>query len=451
MGCASSHHEAVNPRPNSARPPTPPPKIKAVIVFVVGPPASGKGTQCTLIKERFGYTHLSAGDLLREYINKGTALGQRVADVISSGSLVSDDLVLEILRDAIDSTQGPHRHFVIDGFPRTLSQSTAFERVIGVPTFVVSLNAPEAVLMKRIQGHKRVLEHVDDGYSAFKTRLGTFQAHTRLVLEHYRKAGLVHDIDANRHSDEVFADIAPFFEAQHTVEISRRISTSSRGSLSARALAAGAATTVVGADSRYSAPAPLPSTAPPIVFFIAPPAVGKGTLCAQLKKALGFHHLSTGQLLRAEVARGSDLGREVAEIMAHGDLVSDTVVLRLLRGAIDAANDDARGFVVDGFPDTMAQALAFEAAVCAPVFVVTLTASEAALEERVLLRARSSGRDDDNLETFRQRLAAYREHTQPVLDYYAKAGKLRVVDADRPVEAVFASVEPLFEGLAVSL
>jgi UMP-CMP kinase len=212
MGCGSSH-EAVNPRMNSARPPTPPPKIKATIVFVEGPPAVGKGTQCALIKGRFSkYIHLSMGDLLRDYVTMGTPLGQRIADTISEGRLVSDELVLELLRDAIDSTQGSHRHFLIDGFPRTLDQAMAFERVIGTPAFVLSLNATDDVVKKRVQGHKRVLAHVDDGHAAFLARLVTFKSQTVPVIEHYRAAGIVHDIDAGRHAEAVFADIAPIFE-----------------------------------------------------------------------------------------------------------------------------------------------------------------------------------------------------------------------------------------------
>jgi UMP-CMP kinase len=107
--------------------------------------------------------------------------------------------------------------------------------------------------------------------------------------------------------------------------------------------------------------------------------------------------------------------------------------------------------VIDGFPNTLEQALAFEAVVTAPVFVLNLTTSDAVLELRVNERARCSGRADDNVATHLRHLEEYRTRTQPVVEHYAAAGKLRTVCADGPIEAVFAAAEPLFEGLAVSV
>ena len=189
-----------------------------------------------------------------------------------------------------------------------------------------------------------------------------------------------------------------------------------------------------------------PTSAATVVFVVGPPAVGKGLQCGLLRKAgFGFTHLSTGYLLRMEVAKGSALGAEVAAVMAAGGVVPDDAVLRLLCAAVEAAPGPHRRVLIDGFPISLAQAAAFEAAVCAPVCVLALGAPEAALEARAVERARTSGRDDDNVPAFRRRLASYREQTLPVLARYEEAGIVRRVDASGSAEDVAADIAVVFE------
>lgn len=221
MGCTSSRDSAVV-EPAKADPakveshatpraPTPPPKIKATLVFVCGPPAVGKGTQCARIRDQFGYVHLSTGDLLRDEVARGTARGKRAAEVMAAGGLVSDDVVLELLRDAIDSTSGPHRHFLIDGFPSTESQAAAFERAIGEPAFVLALEAPDAVLRTRPSPPGLA---ATDAEAAFDARLRAFRDQTQPVLDRYGQLGVLRCVDADQSADEVFAEVALLFEAQ---------------------------------------------------------------------------------------------------------------------------------------------------------------------------------------------------------------------------------------------
>ena len=184
-----------------------------------------------------------------------------------------------------------------------------------------------------------------------------------------------------------------------------------------------------------------------IVFVAGPPGIGKGTQCALLRKALGFTHLSTGYMLRMEVAKGSELGQQVEKVMADGGLVADSVVLELLLGAVAAVPGPDRRVLIDGFPISSDQAAAFEKAFCSPVCVLAYEAPVPALEARILDRARTSGRDDDNLETFHKRLETFQAKTMPVLDRYGALGLLRRINANRPADDIFTESVKQLEGI----
>lgn len=210
MGCSASK-DTVSITPSSSSVVSPPDGIlTASIIFVVAPPAVGKGTQCTRIKERFGYVHLSTGDLLREEVAKGTALGKQASAVMAAGGLVSDDLVLELLHSAI-VTAPANSKFLIDGYPRSLPQAIAFEKKVGKPSFILSFTASDEALLARVLERGRTSGRSDDNAEAFKSRLATFRSQSQPVLDFYAQHDAVRMINANRSIDEVFADVAPLF------------------------------------------------------------------------------------------------------------------------------------------------------------------------------------------------------------------------------------------------
>jgi adenylate kinase len=180
------------------------------------------------------------------------------------------------------------------------------------------------------------------------------------------------------------------------------------------------------------------------ILLLGPPGSGKGTQAARLVEKLGVPHISTGDMLRAAVAAGSELGRRVRAIMERGELVPDDVVIALARERL-AAPDARRGFVLDGFPRTAPQAEALEEILagfgeqlecCA-----TLEVDEEALVKRLLERARREGRSDDNEQTIRQRMRVYREQTEPLLAFYRERGVLCVVDGRGSVEEVAEALQ----------
>ena len=173
------------------------------------------------------------------------------------------------------------------------------------------------------------------------------------------------------------------------------------------------------------------------LIMLSPPGAGKGTHCAWLTEETGVAHISSGDLLRAEIARGSDLGRRLAEYTSRGALVPDDVMFDLLVPVVAAADRDTGGYLLDGFPRTLPQALRAEEVgrqlgLVADA-VVYLTAPEPVLVSRLRARAAEQGRADDDPAVITHRLTVFAEATAPLIEHYRERGLLMEVDADRPV------------------
>lgn len=167
------------------------------------------------------------------------------------------------------------------------------------------------------------------------------------------------------------------------------------------------------------------------LVLLGAPGSGKGTQASRLKSELGVPHISTGDMLRAAVAAGTAMGLKAKAVMDAGQLVSDDILLGMLEERL--AQADARsGFILDGYPRNLAQADALDhllAKIGQPLdAVVKLEVPNEAIIARCKIRFEAEGRADDNPDTVRKRLAIYAEQTAPVADFYAKRGKLQVVD-----------------------
>ena len=179
------------------------------------------------------------------------------------------------------------------------------------------------------------------------------------------------------------------------------------------------------------------------LVLLGAPGSGKGTQAARLKEHLQVPHISTGDLLRAEVAAGSKLGLEAKEIMARGELVSDAILLGMLEDRF--TRDDTRGgFILDGYPRNLAQADALNALlerIGQPMdAAVQLEVPTELLVERIAGRAQEQGRADDNPESVRKRLQVYTEQTAPVVDFYAGRGTLARVDGVGELDEIEARI-----------
>merc|ERR1712193_14649 len=172
-----------------------------------------------------------------------------------------------------------------------------------------------------------------------------------------------------------------------------------------------------------------------IVFIVGGPGSGKGTQCDRIVQKYGYCHLSSGDLLRAEVASGSERGQKLQEIMIKDKMM---------------ANSTASGFLIDGYPREVAQGEQFESTIAAATAVLYLDVANETMTQRLINRGKTSGRADDNEETIRARLETFSKATAPVVAYYKEKGKLFEVErsiAESSPDAVFNKVCELFDKL----
>ncbi|KAL6998041.1 UMP,CMP kinase [Sarracenia purpurea var. burkii] len=181
-----------------------------------------------------------------------------------------------------------------------------------------------------------------------------------------------------------------------------------------------------------------------IVFVLGGPGSGKGTQCANIVRDFGYTHLSAGDLLRAEIKSGSENGTMIQNMIKEGKIVPSEVTVKLLQRAIQESGNDK--FLIDGFPRNEENRAAFESVTgIAPEFVLFFDCSEEEMERRLL--SRNQGREDDNIDTIRKRFKVYMESSLPVIEYYNSKGKVRKIDAAKPIDEVFEDVKAVFSPL----
>jgi adenylate kinase len=193
------------------------------------------------------------------------------------------------------------------------------------------------------------------------------------------------------------------------------------------------------------------------LILLGPPGAGKGTQAQVLAQKHGLVQLSTGDMLRAAVKAGSDIGKKAEAIMKSGGLVSDEIVIGIIADRIDQP-DCAKGFILDGFPRTLKQADALGSLLTSKGkdldAVIEIKVDDTILVSRIENRAREtlaaggSVRADDNADALKTRLMAYYRETAPLIGYYFAYRKLRTVDGMAPIEAVSAEIESILKGAA---
>lgn len=212
-------------------------------VLLMGPPGAGKGTQADLIKDRYPIPHISTGDMFREAVSTGTELGKEAKKYMDSGKLVPDEVTIGIVQERLaqdDCKEG----FLLDGFPRTVKQAEALDQVLAKlgkkVEAAINITVPEDILYERMSGRiscrdcktvyhlkfnppakagicdkcgGELIQRSDDQGDTVKRRLEVYAEQTNPLIEYYEKQGVLYDIDGNRDSQAVFADIAKVMES----------------------------------------------------------------------------------------------------------------------------------------------------------------------------------------------------------------------------------------------
>lgn len=413
-------------------------------MVLFGAPGSGKGTQCDKLKKDFGLRHISTGDVLRDHVNRGTPLGAQAKEYMDAGKLVPDELMIGLIKE---ETKDAHNGWLIDGMPRTRVQAEAMTQMGLDPRVFVTLEVPDEVLEERItlrrmdpatgdiyhlkfkpprdpEVERRLTQRKDDTAEKLRTRLEAYHANLSKVKEFYKKRGSLVELDGvSTGIDGVYAGL-----------LSSLLESMLR-------------------DMAEAGPLKL-------VLFGAPGS-GKGTQCDKLKTRFGLRHISTGDVLRDHVKRGTPLGTRAKGYMEAGKLVPDELIIGLIKEETKEAN---HGWLIDGMPRTRVQAEAMSAMGLNPQAFVTLEVPDSVLAERITLRrmdpvtgdiyhlkfkpptspeveARLTQRKDDTVEALTTRLEAYHHNLSPVKEFYKKQGILVELDgASGGIDGVYAEL-----------
>eukprot|EP00294_Goniomonas_avonlea_P007931 CAMPEP_0114561394 /NCGR_PEP_ID=MMETSP0114-20121206/11980_1 /TAXON_ID=31324 /ORGANISM="Goniomonas sp, Strain m" /LENGTH=750 /DNA_ID=CAMNT_0001747025 /DNA_START=44 /DNA_END=2296 /DNA_ORIENTATION=- len=452
----------------------------ALNLILLGPPGCGKGTQAQQITDKRGLVQLSTGDMLRAAVAAGSSVGLQAKSVMEAGQLVSDDIVIGIISDRIEEPDCKNG-FILDGFPRTVEQAQALDALLekkGLKLHVViEMKVDDAVLSARVCGrytcakcnqgyHDESLKpkvegtcdkcgsteftrRKDDNAETVTSRLSAFHAQTAPLLPYYRQKGILRSVNGLAPITEVTAAVSNIL-----TDAAAAVRAASRNSR-----------TAVRRDPNRST----------IVILLGPPGCGKGTQAQRLMKKKKLVQLSTGDMLRAAVSAGSEVGLRAKAVMEAGGLVSDDIVLGIISDRIDE-DDCARGFILDGFPRTVAQAEGLDDLLDQRGLklsaVIEMRVNDDVLAERVCGRytcsscnagyhdtfqrpkvegacdqcgeRKFSRRADDNEATVRSRLKNYHQQTSPLLPYYARQKVLFSVDGMASLDEVTHEIEQVF-------
>ncbi|XP_036378017.1 UMP-CMP kinase-like [Megalops cyprinoides] len=195
--------------------------MKPQVIFVLGGPGAGKGTQCAKIVENYGYTHLSAGDLLRaERAREGSEFGQLIDSYIKDGRIVPVEITINLLRKAMEETMQLDQEkfrFLIDGFPRNQDNLQGWTSVMEGKAdvkFVLFFDCSDQVCIERCLERGKSSGRTDDNRESLEKRIQTYLQSTRPIIELYQQQGKVRTVDASRGVDEVFSDVKTLLDKE---------------------------------------------------------------------------------------------------------------------------------------------------------------------------------------------------------------------------------------------
>ena len=187
------------------------------------------------------------------------------------------------------------------------------------------------------------------------------------------------------------------------------------------------------------------------IILCGAPGGGKGTQSQFIVEKYGLKHLSTGEVLRAEIKSGTALGKEIDELISKGNLVPDNMMYGVIENYIANLPQDCKGTIFDGYPRTVAQAEALTELLKKynmEAIMIDLLVDEQLLIQRLIERGKVSGRADDNLNTIRHRIAVYHNQTEPIAHYYLHQGNYFAVNGNQPAEDVFLQIQRIVDTYA---
>jgi adenylate kinase len=379
-------------------------------IALFGPPGAGKGTQSEFLIKKYNLFYISTGDLLRREIKEQTKLGKQAQNIIASGGLVSDEIIVQIIEKTI--TDNPDANgFLFDGFPRTYIQAYILEGLmIKLNTSLnclISLEVDEEVSVARLLNRGKTSGRSDDNETVIRNRLREYNDKTLPVLQFYKDKGIYHGVKGDQSIDMVNQEIQKIIRK----ELSKSLFN---------------------------------------VVLFGYPGSGRGSQGIALAKKFGLEYVATGQMLDQEIQNGSDIGKRIIELYENGQLVPDEIVVQLIEKKIESSNG-VKGFIFKGFPRTLVQSYILDGLLKKHGSSIskTIEIEVPTLELIQRLDARSKTNRcmpyDTSTSKIVKRLQEHEEKTVPVIEKYNQLHGVSKIDGVGDFDDVFERLSKEFE------
>jgi len=371
-------------------------------IALFGAPGAGKGTQSEKLIKDHNLAYIATGDILRREIQEGSDLGRKAKSIIDEGGLVSDEIIVQIIEKNI-TTNTDVNGFLFDGFPRTYVQAYILEGLLlklnTELTCMLSLEITEEEAIERLLERAKTSGRSDDNLKVIKNRLKEYRNKTLPVANFYKDKNIFMPINGMGTIKDVYGRLNDAIE--HTLK---------------KALLN--------------------------VVIFGHPGAGKGTQAQMLAKKYNLTYISTGDMLRQEINKGTDLGKKAAAYLKTGAIVPDEIVIRILETKIKK-NQKSKGYLFNGFPRTMVQAYILEGLLLklnsSISCMIEIKVPMLELFRRLSSRAKTESKKsyDTETEAIVKRLEDYENITVPVADYYRSQGRVFTVDGMGNKDEIF--------------
>lgn len=379
-------------------------------IALFGPPGAGKGTQSRMLLEKYKLTYISTGDMLREEIANDTDLGRQAKDIINKGGLVSDDIIVQIIENKIKMNPDSNG-FLFDGFPRTVPQAYILEglmlRMNTSLSCMIALDVPKDELISRMMERSKRENRADDKMEVIQHRLEEYENKTIPVANFYKELEKFHSVNGLGDLDTVFDRIDGIVQKS--------------------------------LENMW------------LNFILyGPPGAGKGTQAKKLAEKFNLVYISTGSILREEIANQTEMGKIAQPFVDSGDVVPDEIAIKLIENKI-AQHHGANGFIFKGFPLTIAQAYIFDGMLyrmgskvsCVYDFITPTLQSIKRLSARANTdKARSY---DHDIDVIIHRLDVFEQRTSLLREYYRKKNILQTINGVGNEDKVFNELSDRIE------
>ncbi|RUT79528.1 adenylate kinase [Ancylomarina longa] len=371
-------------------------------IALFGPPGAGKGTQSEFLVKKYNLFYISTGDLLRKEIAAKSKLGLEAKEIIASGGLVSDEIIVQIIEKTI--TENPNANgFLFDGFPRTYIQIYILEGLmIKLNTSLnclIGLEVEEQISVARLLNRGKTSERLDDNEMVIRNRLREYHDKTLPVLQFYKDKGIYFDVKGNQSIDMVNQDIQQIIKAELNKSLFN-------------------------------------------VVLFGYPGSGRGTQGIALARKYGLEYVATGQMLEQEIKNNSDIGKRIIELYESGELVPDEIVVQLIENKIESSNG-VKGFIFKGFPRTLVQSYILDGLLKKHTSsisqVIDIQVPTLELINRLDERSKTERcmPYDTSTSKIVKRLQEHEKKTAPVIEKYNQMHAVKKIDGVGSVKEVF--------------